>query len=264
MLALFGLNILLEVHHPGSSFNRVIYLFLSRMQNVSFAPISKQLNNYLVSRYKIKNSRIIEWPSTTNVAEYQKFKKYKVRELLGFSDEKFVVVHTGSAYIGRGVEFYKNICIANPNILFVHIGGDKKDIERLNQDAEENGITNASFLESCPRSKVILYQKAADCLFYVITKDWPTYWCCSPLKIPEYLSCGSPILAPSIGSIPEILGDCYMEYDLENPKSITTALRTLIDNQQLKDSLSSKSLSKALECYDHGVKIERLIEKLLN
>ena len=66
-----------------------------------------------------------------------------------------------------------------------------------------------------------------------------------------------------IGSIPEILGDCYMEYDLENPTSITTALCTLIDNQQLKDSLSSKSLSRALECYDHGVK-EWLIKKLRN
>ena len=99
VLALFGLNILLEVHHPGSFFNRVIYLFLSLMQNVSFAPISKQLNNYLINRYKIKNSRIVEWPSTTNVAEYQKSRNtrfvsywvFRMRNLLSFTQDRHIL-----------------------------------------------------------------------------------------------------------------------------------------------------------------------------
>ena len=57
---------------------------------------------------------------------------------------------------------------------------------------------------------VIIYQKAADLLFYIISENWPIYWCCSPLKIPEYMANGTPILSSSIGSIKEFIDDTLL------------------------------------------------------
>jgi glycosyltransferase involved in cell wall biosynthesis len=259
LLAICGLRVIVEVHHPGSAFNKLVFMGLANMKRVLFAPISYPLKAYLLEKYSINSSRAIVLSSTTDVSSYQEIDRLEAREHLCLPSHRFIVVHTGSAYIGRGVELYQYICNADPRILFIHVGGSELDIQRLVNDARDNGISNALFKSSCPRSEAMYYQKAADCLFYVITHDWPTYWCCSPLKIPEYLSCGVPIMAPSIGTIPEILGDCYVDYDVKMPITITSTLKRIMNDYETMKSLSARSLRRAIELYDNKTKVMKLL-----
>ena len=118
---------------------------------------------------------------------------------------KFYVLHTGSAYKGRGVEQFIGLCKAAEEIIFIHIGGSEKEISILEDIAKKNSVKNYKLISSLPQKNIIEYQIAADLLFYIITNKWPTHWCCSPMKIPEYMASGTPILASSVGSISEIL-----------------------------------------------------------
>ena len=75
------------------------------------------------------------------------------------------------------------------------------------------------------------YQCAADFLFYIITEKTSTYWCCSPLKLPEYMASNTPIIASTIGSISEFLDEntCFPFYQISK-ESIQLAVEEALHN----------------------------------
>ena len=145
---------------------------------------------------------------------------------------KYYILHTGSPYRGRGIEKFIELCKVSKDIFFIHIGGTIEELSWLKLIASKEKISNCLFLPNVDQELIIKYQKGADLLFYVITNQYPTFWCCSPLKIPEYMASGTPILASEIGAITELI-DSKTAFLFDPNKSLKNTLKNVKSNPKL-------------------------------
>jgi glycosyltransferase involved in cell wall biosynthesis len=65
------------------------------------------------------------------------------------------------------------------------------------------------------------------------------------LPLVEAMQCGAPIVASSRASIPEILGDAGLIFDLEEPGRFTEHLRCVLEHESIRRELSGKALRQA-------------------
>tara|TARA_B100000212_G_scaffold341235_1_gene323846 strand:- start:1237 stop:2337 length:1101 start_codon:yes stop_codon:yes gene_type:complete len=208
ILSLLGFKSLYEFHHPAPFLNTLIFSIYTKLPNTKLITISNALKSSVIKNLKINPEKIKVLHSCVDLNKYDDIKnKSYIRNKLGFDNSKYYVLHTGSSYKGRGVEAFIELCKVSSDIFFIHIGGTEKELLSLKILAKEKGIKNFKLIPTLPQINIIEYQIAADLLFYIITEKWPTYWCCSPMKIPEYMASNTPILASSIGSVCEILDD---------------------------------------------------------
>lgn len=206
--ASFGLKTIYEIHHPNPFLNTMIFNIYNLLPNTRIAAISKALKIYIKGKNPNYKREIIVLPSCVNIDKYNNSPdKQSCRSQLGMIKDKYYILHTGSPYKEKGLEKFIELCNVSDDIFFIHIGGSFSDISRLKSLASKEGIKNCLFLTDISEELIIRYQKAADLLFYIISEKWPIYWCCSPLKIPEYMASGTPILSSSIGAITEFLDE---------------------------------------------------------
>ena len=200
-------------------------------------------------------------PSATDLKKYSDFPKGIIcRKQLKMKDNLFYVLHTGSPYKGRGIENFIEICKASKDIFFIHIGGKVNELLELRKIAKKKRISNCLFLPNLSEDIIIKYQKGADLLFYIITEDWPTFWCCSPLKIPEYMASGTPILAPSIGSIKEMIDEnnAFIFDPIEG--SLKNSILEVKSNPILAEKKSKAAFNKVRKKYTWNIRANLLLK----
>jgi len=78
----------------------------------------------------------------------------------------------------------------------------------------------------------------------------------------EAMSCGTPVLVSNGGALPETVGDAGFIFDLSKPDMLSTALRQILCNKELRLSLKEKGLAHA-QTFSWGRTAE-LIWKTLN
>jgi len=206
IFALFGFKTIYEFHHPSPFLNSIFLRLFNLLPNTRIITISKALKQFLLKKYSFYSKEILVLPSSVEIKKYNDSpNKEYCRNELGMEIGKYYILHTGSPYKGRGIEKFVELCKASKDIFFIHIGGTIEELSWLKFIANKEKIYNCLFLPSLDEELIIKYQKGADLLFYIITNKYPTYWCCSPLKIPEYMASGTPILASKIGAITEII-----------------------------------------------------------
>ena len=255
IFALKGNKTIFEYHHPGLFLHRFILKIFNLLPNTRVATISNALKKHLVKTNFRYSKEILVLPSAVDLAKFSNSpNKFICRKHLKMKNNLFYVLHTGSPYEGRGVEKFVEICEASEDIFFIHIGGKDHDLSRLRKIANKRGISNCLFLPNSDEETIIKYQKGADLLFYVITKDWPTYWCCSPLKIPEYMASGTPILAPSIGSVQEMIDKkTAFIFNLLNG-SLKNSILKVKSNPLLAEKKSKAAFNKVRKKYTWNVR----------
>ena len=96
----------------------------------------------------------------------------------------------------------------------------------------------------------------------MITKETSTYWCCSPMKIFEFLATGKPIVASNIGSLNEILTkEVAFLYDPEDKKSLENALSKLsLVNES--SSLSKNAETLVRQKYTWDIRAQKILNFL--
>ena len=67
------------------------------------------------------------------------------------------------------------------------------------------------------------------------------------IPLVEAMQCGTPIIASSRASIPEIVGDAGLIFDLEQPDQLTACLQKILDDESLRSSLAKRSRTRAQE-----------------
>lgn len=65
------------------------------------------------------------------------------------------------------------------------------------------------------------------------------------IPLVEAMRCGTPIIASSRGSIPEIVGDAGLIFDLESPERIVAHLRSVLEDDGLCQSLGERALRRS-------------------
>lgn len=265
IFALFGFRTVYEFHHPSPFFNKMVFNLYNLLPNSRIATISIALKNYIKKNNPKYLREIIVLPSSVNADKYKNSPDKKIcRDQLGMNNDKYYILHTGSPYKEKGLEKFIELCRASDDIFFIHIGGTTLEVSRLKDIAREEAIKNCLFLADVNEELIIRYQKAADLLFYIITEKWPIYWCCSPLKIPEYMASGTPILSSSIGAITEFLDEnTSFLFDL-NSLSMNNELMLAKLNPELSKQKAKLAKKRVEKKYTWEVRSKLLINFISN
>lgn len=203
-----GTNVIYECHkNPKFFLHQDVFSFLKRFHNFYIIAISNALRLYLIKKYNMNN--VIYYHDGVDIEKYDNYRtinKSKIRKELNIPIEKKIMLHSGSLYRERGIDLLSNILEIDSLVFIIFVGGRTDDIKYWKN--YYNKYDNIKFIGHIKdKNLLIKYQMSADYLFYPITVNTPTYWCCSPLKLFEYMATGIPILNSNIGSIKEILND---------------------------------------------------------
>lgn len=154
---------------------------------------------------------------------------------------KLTVVHTGSAFPGRGLEILFELAKENPQIGFHHFGGTKDQLIYWKEN--HNISSNVSLNSSVSHDKVMRIQRNASILLLPMTKNSPIWWCTSPMKLFEYMASGSLIMHTGIGSITEVLTeDNSVKIDLNNLSSSFEKIVSVYKNIRHRGELARREV----------------------
>lgn len=225
--------------------------------------ISQALAIKICNEYSIKTSSVFIAHDGVEIEFYDKLRNQEakiIRDKYKIPIEKKVILHSGSIMKERGTSLFKEVLIALPNWVFVQVGGNKVDLEFLQRDLKD--FKNFIFIEHQDVEDLIQLQLSCDALFYMITKETTTYWCCSPMKIFEYLAAGKPIVASNIGSLNEILSDdVAFLYDPENVESMKIALKKL-ENEMESNRISKNAVALVRNKYTWDYRAHQILNFL--
>ena len=249
-----------EAHQPMRSFPaKLLQSIVAKNKFYKMVTITKSLKVYYKKRFSYKNGiKVI--PNGAYLEDYQINKtKTELRNELSISLNDFVIVHTGSLFENRGFEKFKVILKNFPNIKLIQLGGGNEDIRKLK--LKLLSYENIEFIKYQPKNIVVKYQLAADMLLYLTSEKSPIYWCTSPNKIFEYMATNNPILAPNIGSIPEILNESnsYI-FNIDDDSDLIDKIRIIMNNDN--NIITKKAFSDILNNYSMAKRVKKIMSLL--
>jgi glycosyltransferase involved in cell wall biosynthesis len=167
-------------------------------------------NRALISLHKEYAGRdmpTLHAPSSVSINEFPTDKnKERIRQDLGLSAERKIVLYAGHLYAYKGGDTLADAAVSLPQVDFVFVGGMENDINRFR--GKYGSFENIKILGHKPHDMVPYYLKAADLLVLPNTaKDTFSLLYTSPIKLFEYMASGTAILASDIPSIREILDE---------------------------------------------------------
>ena len=175
----------------------------------------------------------------------------KARKSLGLKNG-FTVGYTGHFYPGRGVDLLTAIAKSLPEINFLWVGGQEKDIAPWQSELNAQSIHNVTITGFIPNSRLPMYQAAADILVMPYGKKIEgssggnIARVINPMKMFDYLSAGRAIIASNIPVFHEVLNDQIAVFcDPDNLNEWISAIKNLFSNKDLRLSMQKAALSTA-------------------
>lgn len=257
---LLGYQCVWEAHDKLHNFNSVVLNWL-KSRILLIVSISEALKNHLVQTYGITSNKIFVAHDGVFVEDYDKIRSINVNTLrseLGIPQDRYIIMHTGSLYQGRGMEFFKTIAKEYLEILFIQVGGTKKDIQKWRDIFKT--YTNIYFYPHQNHDTLIKFQLSADALFLPMTEKNPIWWCTSPMKLFEYMATGLPIISTNIGSISEVLNDTNsITFSPNDEQSLVNAVKFCINNQNAAQKIGLNALQLVRSKYTWEKRCKKII-----
>lgn len=206
-----GMTTLHEVHDLPKGIGSLWFLlFLKGKGARRLVVITRALWNDLAQRYPVPAPPFtLLAPDGVDLARYANLPApAEARAQLGLP-ARFTAGYTGHLYPGRGVDLLLNLAARLPDIHFLLVGGNPKDVQTLKQRAAQ--LQNITLTGFVPNADLPRYQAACECLLMPYSKkiaassggDIARYL--SPMKLFEYLACGRVILSADLPVLREIL-----------------------------------------------------------
>lgn len=241
-----------EAHkEPRSKIAHWLMCYIRKQWNFKLITISSALKMYYINQYNFTEIQILDCHDGVFIEQYDKYRdisKVDLRKKLGLPVDKAIVMHTGSLYAGRGAEYFEIILKNFQDYLFVQVGGTEQDI--LKYKVYYKSYKNIIFVQYQDNQNLIKYQMSSDLLFYPMTRKTMTYWCCSPMKVFEYMATGIPILGSSIGSVGEVLNESNcITYNPEHEQSIVDGMNFYLQNPINVNYRAQKALEEIRNQY---------------
>lgn len=134
------------------------------------------------------------------------------------------------------------------------------DKHELEQSIEERKLSN--FVKLCGpiHSRDDLRQKYLSSDVFL----FPSHFEGFPMALLEAIACGLPAIGTSVGGIPDILdsGNCGLLIEPQSAKDITSALKTLLSNHELRRELGFKARERAVEYFSLSASINSYLKLL--
>ncbi|MDP3956278.1 MAG: glycosyltransferase family 4 protein [bacterium] len=158
-------------------------------------------------------TRVLAYPNGIDLGAFTvREAKEILRGELDLPQEKTIALYTGHLYDWKGIdvvmEAAEALAARGENVQMVCVGGTTEDVAHYRALAHERDIENISFLGHKNHALIPRYLKAADVLLLPnvpISKESICYT--SPVKLPEYMASGTPIIASDLPSIRALVGD---------------------------------------------------------
>lgn len=189
--------------HTGD-WNIVARHVLKKLRHI--VTITNGLKDLYVSK-GVAADRITVIPDAVDVSAFSDLPNKDIcrtRATLPLDRKIAMYVGSFSLYDWKGLDiFLETARISNDDIQFAAVGGNKKDIEKLQQK-----YPMVTFFEKIPHVQVPLYLRSADVLIIpnksgnIISEKYT-----SPMKLFEYMASGVPIVASRLPSICEVLNE---------------------------------------------------------
>ncbi|MGB3700718.1 MAG: glycosyltransferase family 4 protein [Anaerolineales bacterium] len=182
-----------------------------------------------------------------------------------FSPERFTAGYTGHLYPGRGASLILEIAARIPEMNFLIVGGEPKDVNRVQERVLERNLNNVTLTGFIPNADLPRYQSACDVLLMPYQAqvsassggDIGRYL--SPMKMFEYLACGRAICSSDLEVLKEILSsEIAMLLPPRDVDLWVAAIRELIDNPSLRKDMAVKA-SAAAKNYSWEARAEKIL-----
>lgn len=235
-----GVRVVYEAHQKPSKKSKFLLRRLVNYNEFKVVCISKALQSFYLGEFLLNERRVLVAHDGVDLKDYEEVKPDRSIFLskLNIPLEQIILLHTGSLYPGRGAELFDIIFENFPDVNLVHIGGSEDDLEGWNEKYKENPFYSFSHMS---RNDMIEYQVSCDVLLYPMLRTTKTYWCCSPMKIFEYLASDRPIVCSAIGSLKEVVStENGFLFDPEDKNSLINSLRKAIDAVRSGTKISNR------------------------
>lgn len=191
------------------------------------------------------------------------------RERLGTNDAS-LIVYSGSLQPFEGVddlvECVSQLAVAFPQIRLVVASATNNPaiVSYYLSLIDQYGIKDrAMLLEMLTPSEVVDLLAAADILV-IPKKDHPANHAAMPIKLAEYLAAGKPIVASSIGDIPQYLShrEHALLFEPGNVTQMREEIAELLSNKELSEELGRSAQRLADEAFDFHPVISKVIDAM--
>lgn len=194
-----------------------------------------------------------------------------IEEGLGvsLSDQVIVAGYTGHLYRGRGVELMLTMAAGLPEAIFLLVGGEPQDVERLQLQSQQAGLSNVILTGFIPNAELPVYQAACDVLLMPYQRhvaassggDIARYL--SPMKLFEYMASGRPILSSDLPVLKEVLEQDFAIFlPPDDANSWVTAIQGLSEDAQRRADLGREARMNA-DRYSWESRAQRILEGIM-
>jgi len=243
----------LDVSYRSYKENPASRHVLRRISNVHVA-VSDSIRSLLVDLGISKNNiRIV--PNGVETEIFRPNNKHKARNLLLFVGR--IVPNKGLHILLKSLEYVKSpvtLMIIGPRSSLSPVYYDEmlRYIDRLN----ETTIHKISFLGVQTKEELIRWYQRA------------TIFVCPSLSEPfgivnlEAMSCGTPVIASSVGGIPEVVKNNKNGILVRSGVSeeLASAIQSLLDNQDLRNAFSEEGREWVVKNFSSEAIAERLLQ----
>ena len=137
------------------------------------------------------------------------FPQKEAREKLKLPQDKRIILYSGHLYAWKGVDTVlesARLSREDETVLFVLVGGTKKDIDIYRTRIEKMRLMNILLVGHVERNLIPVYLRASDVTLLPNTaKNQESAQYTSPIKMFEYMASGIPIVASRLPSTEEVL-----------------------------------------------------------
>ena len=227
--------------------------------------VSRTTKRRLIDTWKIPQEKIAVFPNAVDVERFRPYpeKRNETRASRGLGDEP-VILYVGNFFqwhdVATLLDGFKLVLEAHSNarLFLVGDGNQRKAMEVY---TDKLGIAKAvQFTGRLPQAEIPYLVSMADVAVAPYPKMKQAWWG-SSLKLFEYLSSGTALVASDIG---EQVGDVIQDgkngllVSPENPIALAAALKKLIEDPSLRFKLGQQARNDAVNMYSWEKYILRL------
>ncbi|MFA6227917.1 MAG: glycosyltransferase [Patescibacteria group bacterium] len=243
LVGLFFKNCILEVH----SLPKFNYYFfrLAVKRSKLLIVLTEGIKQALITQ-GISADKIMVSPDAVDLQQFKtELSQAEAREKLSLPLKSKIIVYTGHLYPWKGVDVLAEAASLLPaDCLVVFVGGVKEDIDEFR--TKYASVKSILIFGHRPHQEMPIFLKAADALALPNSgKEEISRVYTSPMKLFEYMSSGTPIVASVLPSLREIL-DNKNSYLVEpdNAQALVDGIKYLLNNEDIGGKLAAAALQK--------------------
>ncbi len=226
---------------------------------------AQEMVEYLLRRgLEATKIAVIRNGANTELFRFDPFARQHLRNVLGLEDN-FVVVYAGLLGIAQGLgaslEAAKQLATTEPRVHFLYIGdGPVKGV--LQEQAEDLGLANVTFLPAQPRDTIPGYLSAGDVALVTLTRK--RLLGALPSKMFDAMACQRPVLLGAEGEACQVLyeADAGIVVPPERPSALAAAVLRLRDDPELCARYGQNGRRAVVACYSREAQAQQLVQLL--